>query len=164
MAEKVYWDSDCFLAWLQDEASADLCRQVWESARDGNVIIVTSALTLAEVLAMKRKTAIPKEKRDDVINFFKNEYIVVINLDRKIAENARDLVWDSGIDPKDAVHVATALKLGLNMMHTFDADLIKKTGTLGTPRLIIEQPRAAQPKFDLKVVKNEEEKKSRTEG
>lgn len=163
MVEKIYWDSDCFLAWLQAESGADSCRQVLEAAQDGSVTIITSALTLTEVLAMRRRTAIPKDKRDEVINFFKNEYIVVRNLDRKIAEIARNLVWDSEIDPKDAVHVATALSLGLGMMHTFDAALIRKTGTLGTPRLIIEQPRATQPKFDLKVVKNEKEAKSGTE-
>ncbi|MGH7057385.1 MAG: hypothetical protein ACREFZ_05795 [Acetobacteraceae bacterium] len=49
--ERIYWDSDAFLGWLQAEASkAELCRGTLERARAGEVAIVSSTLTLAEVL------------------------------------------------------------------------------------------------------------------
>lgn len=138
MADKVYWDSDCFLGHLQKEdGKADSCWQVLQAAEDGDVLIVTSALTLAEVLAVKKKDKIPKERKDDVINFFKNDYIIVRNLDRRISEIARDLVWDNGIAPKDACHVATALFFGLDKLHTFDEKLIAKTGQVGENRELL---------------------------
>lgn len=47
-----YWDSCCFLAWLQEEdpVRARGCGQVISEAEAGKLRIVTSSLTLAEVL------------------------------------------------------------------------------------------------------------------
>jgi hypothetical protein len=44
----------------------------------------------------------------------------------------------------------TALDLGLSLMNTFDKDLLKKSGMLGNPRLIIAHPEGpAQGKLDI---------------
>ena len=85
-----YWDSDCFLGWLQDEADkVESCRQVLAAAEDGKVLIVTSALTIAEVLALRGRLKIPATERSKVEGFFRNEYIVVRNITRRISEAAR---------------------------------------------------------------------------
>ena len=152
MTDKVYWDSNCFLSLLQEEAGAPQCEQVLQDAQDGKVIIVTSSLTLAEVLKMKGKVAIPKDQQDTVVKFFLSEYIVIRNVTRKTAELARELIWDHGIDFKDAVHVASALENKLTMMHTFDSGLIKKSGLIGTPKLIISVPFVNEPRLALTVV------------
>jgi hypothetical protein len=61
---------------------------------------------------------------------------------------ARDLVWDHSVDPKDAVHVASALSVAAPIMETYDVPLIGKSGKIGVPPLIIrEPPPAASPKF-----------------
>ena len=111
-----------------------------EEAKAGRILIVTSALTLAEVLALRGQPKIAAAKREAVVQFFKHEYIAVQNLTRKLAEEARELVWDHGIAPKDAVHVATALAGKVSMLHTFDADLIKKSGKVGAQGLTICKP------------------------
>ncbi|OLE15173.1 MAG: hypothetical protein AUI36_38285, partial [Cyanobacteria bacterium 13_1_40CM_2_61_4] len=104
-----YWDSSCFLAWLQAEAGrVDLCGQVIEEAKAGNVLLITSALTLTEVLMNRGKPPIPIEDAKKVQDFFQHEWIVVRELDRGTAEEARDVVWNHGVPPKDAIHVATA--------------------------------------------------------
>jgi predicted nucleic acid-binding protein len=145
--DNIYWDSDCFLRLLQEEAGAEQCEQVLQDAQDGKIQIITSALTLAEVLAMKKRNPIPKEKQESVSKFFMNEYILVRNVTRKAAERARELVWNHDIDPKDAIHVATALEEKLSMMHTFDKNLIAKSNTVGSPRLIISEPFVQQPRL-----------------
>jgi predicted nucleic acid-binding protein len=51
-----YWDSNCFLAWLQEEGDRVRgCGMVIDAAERGKVRIVTSALTLAEVLWLRGK-------------------------------------------------------------------------------------------------------------
>ncbi len=46
-----YWDSDCFLGWFNEEwDKIDQCKGVLTKAQNGELIIVTSALTLTEVL------------------------------------------------------------------------------------------------------------------
>ena len=46
-----YWDSVTFLGWLGDEVDkVPSCRPVLEAAEGGTVVLVTSALTITEVL------------------------------------------------------------------------------------------------------------------
>jgi predicted nucleic acid-binding protein len=124
-----YWDACAFLGWLRSEDDKwEGCRRVLDAAERGDVLIVTSALTIAEVLHTKGKERIPAEHQEKVEAFFRHEYIVVRTLERGTAEFARRLVWAHGIEPKDAVHVATALVAkGVDRMHTTDGTLIKKS-------------------------------------
>lgn len=149
--DRRYWDSDCFLSWLQAEAGkAHVCEAVLEEAENGRVLLVTSALTLAEVLYLRDHTPIPREHKQKVIDFFKNEYIAVRNVTRRVAEEARELVWENGVKPKDAIHVATALHDDLDILNTFDQKLIAKSGVVGNPLLRIERPQPpAQGKLPL---------------
>lgn len=148
--DRRYWDSDCFLGWLQAEPDKEaFCRQVLEEAEAGKILIVTSALTVAEVLALRGRPRVPPANRTQVEKFFRQPYIDVRSVTRRISETARDLVWDQGIDPKDAIHVATAIDAKLPLMNTFDDKLQKRTGRVGNPKLIIEAPALLQPRLNL---------------
>lgn len=136
-----YWDSDSFLGFFNEEPDKqNACEGVLAAAEDGRVIIVTSALTIAEVIWAKGHDKLDKGKRDKIASFFRQPYISVQNVTRHIAEYARDLVWDNGIKPKDAIHVSTAIVNKIPVLNTFDADLLKHDGKIGDPRLIIEIP------------------------
>ena len=151
MVDKIYWDSDCFLGHFQAErGKAEKCDGVIERAERGDVLIVTSALTLAEVLWLRGGPRLPADKAALVQKFFRRSYIRVYNVTRKIAESAQILVWDNGIKPKDAIHVATALSLKADALETFDENLIGKSGSVGNPLLLIREPQAAaQGRFPL---------------
>ena len=139
--EKIYWDSDCFLGHFQDEqGKAEKCDGTLQRAGRGEVLIVTSALTIAETLWMRRGPRLPKDKAEIVQRFFRRSYIRVYNVTRKIAEAAQVHVWEHSIQPKDAIHVATATHLGADALETFDDGLIGKSGTVGTPLLLIREP------------------------
>ena len=143
-----YWDSDCFLGWLLAEPDkAGLCRSVLENAEEGGILLVTSALTLAEVLMLKGKLPIPASDRDTVEQFFRSDYIMVRNVTRRVSELARSLVWDYRIHPKDAIHVATAIESKLKLMNTFDKKLISRSKPLlKTYDLTVEKPIIDEPK------------------
>lgn len=144
--ERRYWDSDCFLGWLQAEADkVDLCRQVLNRAESGEIRIITSALTIAEVLNLRGHENIPADRRQQVVDFFKKSFISPVSITRRIAERSRDLVWDNGIAPKDALHVATAMYAQVPVLNTFDKGLINKSYRVGSPPLLIEEPQLAQP-------------------
>jgi hypothetical protein len=68
-------------------------------AEAGKTEIVTSALTLAEVLYLRGHQPVPAADAEKLECFFEHEYIVVNDLDRTLAEEARKLVWQSSIRP-----------------------------------------------------------------
>jgi predicted nucleic acid-binding protein len=147
-----YWDANAFLAYFQaEEGRVDSCEAALELAEQGKVLIVTSALTLAEVLALRGKKKLPPnpKMKKKVIDFFKNEFIAVQNVTREVAELSRDLVWDQGIKPKDAVHVASALAAEVTVFETYDRPLIRK-GNKAVPKIKFrEPPPRGQPNLPL---------------
>lgn len=140
-----YWDSCVILGWLKEEPDKiSDCAAGIQQAEAGNLMIVTSAFTLAEVLRIKGEDPIPAADRDKVRRFFESDYIALYDVDRTIAERAQEVVWDYGVKPKDAVHVATALETSRNMpieqLDTFDGELIGLSGEIGNPSLTIGRP------------------------
>lgn len=143
-----YWDTATFLGWLSEEPDkVPECKPVLDAAAAGNVIIVTSALTIPEVLWLKGHPKIPGLQAQKVEAFFKHQWIVVRELDRFIAEDARALVWNKNVKPKDAIHLATALSLQvpIDQFDTFDKGLIDLSGLLGDPPLTIGRPNLPAP-------------------
>ncbi len=127
----------------------DKCQAVLSLAERGEIEIVTSVFTLTEVLRLRPRDALPSERRSSVEAFFNRSSIQTMMLTRQIAELARDLVWDHGVDSKDSVHVASALAAKIPVLNTFDNPLISKNGMIGNPPLIIEEPAVEEPEFGL---------------
>ncbi|MGO8843540.1 MAG: type II toxin-antitoxin system VapC family toxin [Methyloceanibacter sp.] len=100
---------------------------------------------------MRGAPPIPASDCARVESFFRSEYVVVRNITRHVAEQAREYVCDHGVDPKDALHVATAIDARLELLNTFDRPLLSKNGQLGNPSLRIEIPSWEAPKLPLEV-------------
>lgn len=136
-----YWDACAFLGWLAEEPGrVDKCQLVLDAAEAGKLTIVTSTFTLVEVIRLKSKTPLPPDLQPKLENFFKQPYIVLREVTRRTGEMARLAVWEYGVEPKDAIHVATALQAELQYLDTFDDALIGKSGKIGNPPLIIGEP------------------------
>jgi hypothetical protein len=84
MIQRRYWDSATFIAWLTPEdydGRVERCRAVLKAAEAGKLVIVTSSLTLVEVIRLRGHQALPEAKEEIVQRFFQNDYIVVRQLD-----------------------------------------------------------------------------------
>ena len=140
--ERVYWDSDCFLGVFKGEPDkVNKCQGTIKAAEEGTLIIVTSAITLTEVIKLKKKPGLAKNDEQRIVDFFKHKYIYIQNVDRKTAEYARQLIWKrGGLWPKDSIHVATAIIRKTTKLHTFDSYLLKLNNKLGNPKLRICEP------------------------
>ena len=143
MTPRRYWDSDCFLGWFNDERDkADACAAVIEAAEAGELEIVTSALTLTEVIKLKGHPSLPASREETIRLFFENPFLVIRNVDRQVAEYARHLIWTQpALKPKDSIHLATALLSKVPALDTFDGGLIALDRRLGDPPLRIGHPR-----------------------
>jgi predicted nucleic acid-binding protein len=128
-AELRYWDACAFLAYLrEEEGRVDGCQRVLDEAKAGRIRIVTSALTLTEVLKVKGQPPLPESLEQQIDAAFRQDYLVLRNVDRRTGELARFVVWRHGIAPKDSIHVATALLARVDRLDTFDDDLLGLSG------------------------------------
>ena len=142
--EIVYWDSDCFLGYFkQEEDKIRACRGTAEKAKQGDLIITTSAITLVEVVRLqKHEVRLSAKEEKTIKDFFANPYIYIHNVDREVATHARQLIWKNNLSQRDSIHVATAVLRKIPTMHTFDKDLLKLDDHFGNPRLHICRPGA----------------------
>lgn len=122
--QRLYWDSCNFISLISEDEiqRADICQHILEDAEDGSVEIVTSALTIAEVIKPKGSPTFTAQKEHMISSFFLHEYILIHDVTRAIAENARKLSMEHGLKPRDAIHLATALAVdGVEVFQTWDA-------------------------------------------
>src|SRR6266566_2197289 len=87
-----YWDSDVFISLLQrTPGRVEVLRTITDAAEHGSVRIVTSAFTMAEVVKLKELPLLDPQIEQLIVGFFENDYIVVRNVDRFVAERARPI-------------------------------------------------------------------------
>jgi predicted nucleic acid-binding protein len=163
--EKRYWDSSVIIAYINEERDrVDTCKAILDAAEQGKIRIYTSALTITEVLKYKGAKPIPKDKKQILKDFFQNHYVTVVQVDRWIAFDAQELVWDKGIPPKDSIHVASAIRAKVDVMESYDGDdLTSKSGTVGSPPLEIREPKYAQLSLKLVFGRKEEQEEDEAE-
>lgn len=148
--EKRYWDSSVFLASIKNEPGrADEIESIIADARAGRCDIYTSVITLTEVV--KRR---PKENPIDpateatIIAFFKNTFIKPVPVDAVIATRARRLIWDfPWLGARDAIHIATAIQLGIAVIEHYDDDDIGKVGEKVRREKLTGFPEIRHPKW-----------------
>jgi len=122
-----YWDAATFLAWLKPEPARKPACEGWlDLARHGKLVIVTSTLTLVEVVKFDKSDILnlAPEAAATIEGFFRNSWISLRNVDPEIGEKARGLMWDHALRVRDAVHLATALRYRVPFLDTYDDDLV----------------------------------------
>lgn len=144
----IYWDSDVFISRFQAwPGRIDILRQFTEAAERNEINLVISTFSLAEIAKVpnlyddptKDKT-LDEEQLARISAYFENDYIIIRPLTMDIAEMAREYVCKYGLKPPDAVHVATAIYWNVPLLHSYDEKLCKRTGQIGNPPIVIENP------------------------
>jgi len=132
-----YWDSCTWIGLInQESGKAAGCKYVMEQAQKGDVQILASYFTLAEVYKTRCDEPYKylAEEKDIVLEeFFEQEFIKLAQVDRRVAKKARELLryFPCLNKPQDAVHLATAVIYNSDELHTFDGtDLICLNGLI----------------------------------
>ena len=148
--ETVYLDSCTYLDYLKgDHALHDQMQLMMDDWKAGNVRLVTSALTIAEVLWVKcdedtARAMVDRSREPEIVALFeppREQPFTLVEVTRVTAMAARELVWDYGVKPKDAIHIASALAAHCPVFYTNDGRLQKFSEKVkGAPVLRIEAP------------------------
>lgn len=132
MPERVYWDTNCFLGWFQQESDKRAALgNLLDQAEAGELVIVTSMLTITECAGLPTVRRVDDATSRRMLAFFEQEYIALRSVERLIAERAHDLTRQLSIKHADAIHVATASVSSVRVLHTWDQGMLKHNGSAG---------------------------------
>lgn len=137
---RIYWDSCVFLDYLNDGDSSVIPGAIVDRAERGEIQLVTSTLSIAEVAYVAHEKAGgaltgPAEQKIDEL-WSDSSVITLIEFDRFVARAARTLIrlassQGRGLRSSDAVQLASALVHRVAAFHTTDAKLLSLAPTLG---------------------------------
>lgn len=134
------WDSCIVLGYLsgQQDIKTD-CDQIIEQAERGELEIVVSIIASVEAAYLSGLS--PSDSESKIQEFFSREYVIPVAVDISVAKTARRLIRDYyGLEPPDAIHIATALQWQIPIIETTDSYLLELNGKEGNPPLIIRRP------------------------
>ena len=116
-----YLDSSAFIAWIKNEVIGGVQRKpiidhILRLAARGTFRIGTSTLTLVEVHKMRTGPVLAPHEDERILAFFEHDYFDIVRVERDIAEHANRLCGQYNILPHDAIHRASALPLGRDVL------------------------------------------------
>ena len=93
--QRLYWDACVFLALISDRSDAqsvarrETCSLIFDRALHGEVAILTSVLSIPEVLRPGDTDPMPEEVKECVLRLFDQDCITLVSADLARAEEAR---------------------------------------------------------------------------
>ncbi len=138
--KRICWETSCFSARFNEEPGrVEVCKAILEAAKKGEIELYTSFITVCEWAKIKGEYA--SEAEDTIAEFLRNPYIRLVAIDWSISRITRDLVRRYKLNVRDAIHLATAIKLKVDALHTYDADhLIALAGKIPEVNIVICEP------------------------
>ena len=142
MAERIYWDANCFLSWLNEEPErTPALESLLDLAERGERALVTSTLSLVEVVyvASERTGGVLGDSGERAIDaLFRRAMVTFVEVHEGIARQARRLKRDAigqgwSLGHADAIHLASAWAAGVAAFHTYDRALFKYRNILPFP-------------------------------
>ncbi|CCI18337.1 conserved hypothetical protein [Microcystis aeruginosa PCC 9807] len=129
--KKHYCDSGIFISFFNEEPQYyEQCKNILLAAEQGYIELYTSAFSMAEVVYIKSKKAkrdlSDLEQENIINNLFSNEWIKLVGFERETSEINRYLIRSYKLQPFDALHLATAIRMKLDYFDTVDQKLIDK--------------------------------------
>jgi predicted nucleic acid-binding protein len=149
---RVYWDSNVVLSYLNGEPDrVPIIEELFKQARAEEIELLTSSVSRVEIAFVqseKDSSELDREAEEAIDAFWSpGSPIKTVEFYDLIAEDAKALIrrgidqgWGS-LKPMDAIHVATAQRMEVSEMHSYDAQVKKWSEHLGFP---ITDPETAQ--------------------
>jgi len=124
---------------IKHRVSADIL----ELAQRGSFLVSASTFIEAEVIKDPHSPALSAKQEERISGFFERSFFVWVEVDRLIAQKARQLAREHAWKPPDAIHVATALRAECDQLLTWDGPMRKEQDCYTVEALRICKPHAA---------------------
>jgi predicted nucleic acid-binding protein len=129
LKEKHYLDSCVFLGFLNREPDKFIdCKNLIRAAEEGLIDAYTSDFTGAELVKIKDPNLSDEETEEIIQSVFNWSWLNLIAFEREVAYISRHLSRRYKLKPFDALHLATAIRHGVDYFNTTDKDDFVKKG------------------------------------
>lgn len=105
------------------ENQVELAAEILYLAERGEYQMFASTFIEAEVIKAPGKPPLSADQEALIASYFNRDCFVWIEVDRPLAQKARQLARQESLKPPDAVHVASALRAECDQMLTWDDKL-----------------------------------------
>ena len=122
---RIYWDTMLFIYWL--EGNPNLGKRVdaiWSRMQERNDQLITGALALGEVLAGAYKRGADKQRIQDVRAALESAVSEVVPFTSETADLFGQIKGSLKIPSADAIHLACAASVGIDLFLTNDRNLV----------------------------------------
>jgi len=133
---RIYLDNCCFNRPYDDQSSLPVYLEtqaklhIQQQVRNQEIELVWSFILTAE------NEANPDHDIRDKIADWMDLATIYVRYDLEIETYAANLMEQNGVDAKDALHVACAVRAGCDFLVTTDKKLIRKTNRIGEMRVV----------------------------
>jgi predicted nucleic acid-binding protein len=138
-----YWDSSVWIDRIQrTKGKITPLQQITDLAKEGQIQLCTSTLTLTEILRGEGDVPLTLEEQDKIDKFFRVCKVMLYPVDISTGRLGAELRnAHPSLKTPDAIHLATAVRYKISIVHTYDRkDMLKKSLKIGDPPLKIEKP------------------------
>ena len=146
----VYWDTCVFIAWLMEEKHK-WPSTIWQGIEDvatlvqiGQAILVVSTLVRVEVFL----GTLTEDQKRKFAGLLRRKNVQEVAPHMRIADRASSIREKHKIKTPDAIHLATAIIMDVDEMHTMDGwhvdgtrdGLLALSGNVAEYKLLITEP------------------------
>ena len=155
---RIYFDANVFLAYVgNEEGRADTVQAVLDDVRRGEIEIVTSVLSIAEVAygAHERDHGLTEAGEEAIEQLWTPASpVTLVDVSQAVTRNARTIIREarkqglSGIRGADAVHLATARMFGCDEIFTYEVEA-RRTAWQQITGITVSEPITNTPQLDV---------------
>lgn len=157
-ARRIYFDANVFLAYVGNEPGrADTVQTLLDEARRGQIGIITSTLSIAEVAfgAHERDHGLTEAGEEAIEQLWTPASpITLVDVSQAVTRNARTLIRKAksdgvgGLRGADAIHVATARMFGCDEIYTYENEA-RRIRWQQIAELTVSEPMTNVPQLDV---------------
>ena len=138
---RVYLDASVFVAHLNgNEKYSVAARSILREGELNRIQIYTSYLSVAEVVKKRVQGLRRLSNEEEAISALMDQpFVTYIALETAVSTYSRYIVWDCGIQPRDAIHVASAIVSRCDLIYAIDGGVVglsgRKTSRMQIPEI-----------------------------
>lgn len=118
----IYLDSSAIISAIKSEPGHEPVTRVLEAAEARRLSLITSTVLLVEVRGSGLGGAAHGEQEAQILARLDSPQVLLVELDRTVALKARRLAQQLGLKNYDAIHLASAIIGGADVIMAFDSD------------------------------------------